>query len=127
MRIPFSSLVPAAFFLFLTASCAHRVENYYFGNYSEAERLYNKGEFEKAIQKYQAYIDQNPEGNLAVISLYYMARSHGALGHAEEAKRLYQQIMKDDPDAVWAHFSETQLKELEGGAPSAGPAAEKPA
>lgn len=110
---PVSVFLLVGLLLIVNASCAHRVENYYFGNYSEAERLYQKGEYEKAIQKYQAYIDQNPEGNLAVISLYYIARSHDALGRAEEAKRLYQQIMKDQPDAVWAHFSETRLKEVE--------------
>ncbi len=102
-------LLPVALLL---VSCAHRSQNFYFGNYSEAERLYGKGQYEKAIEKYQAYRDENPQGNLAVIAEYYMAKSYEALGKKEEAKNHYQEIVKNHPDLVWANFSETQLKEL---------------
>ena len=109
--------IPIAISFMILTSCAHHrgAENYYFGNYSEAERLYQKGQYEKAIQKYTAYRDENPEGNLAVISEYYIAKSHAALGHNDEAKSLFQKIIKEHPDMVWANFSETQLKELEAG------------
>ncbi len=98
----------------LTSGCIHirNREAFYFGNYSEAEALFKKGEYDKAIQKYQAYIDENPEGNLAVISNYYIAKSHDALGHTDEAKQLYQQIVEKYPSLIWSNFSETRLKEL---------------
>ncbi len=102
-------------FSFLTASCAHKkgnAERFYFGPYSEAEKFYSKGEYEKAIQKYQAYIDENPEGNLAVISQYYIAKSHAALGQQDQARTIYQEIAQKHPGLVWAKFAETQLKEL---------------
>ncbi|HLD50628.1 MAG TPA: tetratricopeptide repeat protein [bacterium] len=96
------------------SSCAHKTsENFYFGNYSEAEALYNRGEYEKAIQRYQAYVDENPEGNLALISQYYIARSKMALGRIDEAKSLFQKIVTEHRDTVWANFSESQLKDLE--------------
>jgi TolA-binding protein len=98
---------------FLLMSCVRGPENFYFGDYSQAERLYKKGEYERAIQKYQAYMDENPEGNLAVISLYYIARSHLALGHKDEARALFQEIVNKYPNVVWANFSELQLKELD--------------
>ena len=100
---------------FSLVSCARRQnpDNFYFGAYSEAEALYNRKDYEKAVQKYQAYIDENPEGNLAVISHYYMGRSHAALGHMEEAKSIFQKIVQEHPNLVWANFAETQLKELE--------------
>ena len=96
-------------------SCARgeKPENFYFGTYSEAEQLYNRKEYEKAIQKYQAYIDENPEGNLAVISQYYIGKSYSALGRNEEAKSIFERITKDHPDLIWANFSETQLKEMQ--------------
>jgi len=95
-------------------SCAGRrgPEHFYFGNYSEAEEYYNKAEYQKAIEKYQAYIDENPEGNLAVISRYYIAKSHVALGNEAQAKEIYRSIKKEYPDLVWANFADTQLKEL---------------
>ena len=97
------------------SSCARNRtgENFYFGSYSEAEALYNHGQYEKAIQKYQAYIDENPEGNLALISQYYIGRSHAALGRIDEAKRIFQKIVNEHRDTVWANFSDSQLKELE--------------
>ena len=99
----------------LVSSCARHgsVEHFYFGNYSEAEALYNAGQYEKAIQKYQSYIDENPEGNLALISQYYVGRSHAALDRLDEAKRIFQKIVAEHRDTVWANFSDSQLKEIE--------------
>lgn len=98
------------------AGCLNRGRregDYYFGTYSEAEVFYNRKEYPKAIQRYQAYIDENPEGNLAVISQYYIAKSQLALGHTDEAKVLFEKILKEHPDMVWANFSEGQLKEIQ--------------
>lgn len=96
------------------ASCLRKnPEHFYFGVYSDAEELYNKGDYAQAIQKYQQYIDENPEGNLAVISYYYIAKSNAALGQVEEARKIYNKIVAGYPELIWANFSKTQLKELE--------------
>lgn len=107
----------------VSAGCLHRPQNFYFGHYSEAEKFYSKGDYEKAIANYQAYRDENPEGNLAVIAEYYMAKSYQALGKNDEARMHYEEIRKSHPDLVWANFSEAQLKELSS--PAETPAAEK--
>ena len=119
MISPNFRIVLFVFMAFALVSCARSRESFYFGNYSEAEQLYNKGEYDKAIQKYQVYRDENPEGNLAVISLYYIGKSKAALGQIEEAKKIFEQIIKDHPDIVWANFSETQLKEMSPVLPAA--------
>ena len=105
-------IVILGMFALLAAGCVHNPEQFYFGSYSQAEYFYNKGQYERAIQKYQAYIDENPEGHLAIISQYYIGRSHRALGHTEEARQIFQDIVQKHPDVVWANFSETQLKEI---------------
>jgi TolA-binding protein len=100
---------------FTVTSCARAKkgpEHFYFGSYSDAEKLYNEGLYEEAIAQYQAYIDENPEGNLAVISRYYIARSHAALGHTDQARKIFSSIVEQHPDLVWANFSKTQLEEL---------------
>lgn len=94
------------------SSCASSPERYYFGSYSEAERYYNKGEYAKAIDKYKEYLSENPEGNLAVIAHYYLAKSNDSLGKTDEARKIYQEIIDKHPDLVWADFSKTQLKEI---------------
>lgn len=105
------------------SACARRqsVDNFYFGAYSEAEVLFNRGEYEKAIQKYQAYIDENPSGNLAVIARYYMGKSYAALGKQDEAKALFEKVSRENPELVWANFSQSQLKEM-----AAAPAGNEP-
>ncbi|MCM8776340.1 MAG: tetratricopeptide repeat protein [Candidatus Omnitrophica bacterium] len=101
-------------FLAFLASCASRGSRYYyFGDYSDAERYYNKGEYQKAIDKYQAYLDGNPEGNLAVISQYYIGKSYVALGKTDKAKKVFQEITQKYPELVWTNFAQNQLKELE--------------
>ena len=99
--------------LLVMASCAHSPDRYYFGNYSEAERLYSKGDYKKAIEKYKAYLNESPEGNLAVISEYYIGKSYAALGRTEDAKKAYNRVVEKHPDLVWANFAQNQLKELE--------------
>jgi len=98
---------------FLFAGCARHSKTFYFGNYSEAEKHFGKGEYEKAIDKYEAYIQENPEGNLAVIAQYYIAKSYQSLGKTDEAKTHYGNILKEHPDLVWANFSKTQLEEMQ--------------
>ncbi|MFZ5802747.1 MAG: tetratricopeptide repeat protein [Candidatus Omnitrophota bacterium] len=88
-------------------------EHFYFGSYSEAEKLYNKGQYEPAIEEYQAYIEENPEGNLAVIAKFYIGKSHAALGHNEEAVSIFKDIVRKNPDLVWADFAKNQLAEIE--------------
>jgi tetratricopeptide (TPR) repeat protein len=85
-----------------------------FGAYSEAERFYEKKEYEKAIAKYDQYIKENPEGNMAVIAHYYMAKSHEELGQPDPASTLYEKIIQDHPDLIWADFSKARLEELRG-------------
>ena len=96
----------------LSVSCVRKSQNFYFGNYSDAERHYNRGEYEKAIEKYDAYRTENPEGNLAIIAQYYTARSYQALDKNDEARLQYDEIIRNHSGSVWANFSENQLKEL---------------
>lgn len=87
-------------------------DRFYFGSYSEAEAAYNQGNYQDAVDKYSAYIAENPEGNLAVIAQYYRARSYANLGQNDQAAASYSDIIQKHPDLVWAKFSEGQLQEL---------------
>ena len=98
-------------------SCYH-TPAFNFGPYSEAEEFYKKGKYEKAIEKYQEHLKENPEGNLAVISRYYMAKSFDSLGRTGEARPLYQQIIQEQPKLIWADFSKSRLAELSPNSPS---------
>lgn len=94
------------------AGCHSTPEAFQFGAYSEAERLYAKEEYRKAIEKYEEYLGENPEGNLAVIAAYYMAKSYQALGQREPAAELYRKIVREHSKLVWAKFAKERLEEL---------------
>lgn len=103
-------VILAAVFLF--NACAHRGDSFYFGAFSDGEQYFNKGEYEKAVEKYQAYIHENPEGNLSIISRYYIGKSYLALGETDKAKEAFELIVRDYPEQVWANFAKTQLEEI---------------
>ena len=99
--------------LSILSSCQSRPPSFNFGAYSEAERFYEQGRYEKAIEKYQAYLRENPEGNMAAIASYSMAKSYEALGKLDQARPLYQKIIKEYSHLPWADFSKSRLKELD--------------
>jgi TolA-binding protein len=110
------SLISVLILCMFLSACARMFpkgpDRFYFGSYSEAEVAYNQGNYQEAVDKYSAYIAENPEGNLAVIAEYYMARSYANLGQADKAREYYTRIIQEHPDLVWAKFSEGQLQEL---------------
>ncbi|HOW60055.1 MAG TPA: tetratricopeptide repeat protein [Candidatus Omnitrophota bacterium] len=94
------------------ASCAFHASEYYFGTYSEAEKLYHQGKYEAAIGKYQQYLNQNAQGNTRAIAEYYIAKSYLMLEKKGEAVAQFEKIMKDYPKTSWADFSKQQLQKL---------------
>lgn len=104
--------LPPIFLLLLLGSCRSSPA-FDFGAYSEAEHWYEKGEYRKAVEKYEEYLRENPEGNMAVISHYYRAKSYEGLGEREKAKEIYAEIVKEYPDLIWANFSKTRLEEMD--------------
>lgn len=98
-------------FLFALVGCG-RFSSFNFGAYSEAEKLYEKRKYKEAIAKYGEYLTENPEGNMAVIANYYMAKSYEALGEWGKAGALYEKIVREHSDLPWANFSRERLTEL---------------
>jgi len=82
-------------------------------NTKQAEKLYQKGQYEKAIEKYKEYLSSNPHGNMAAIAQYYIAKSYVALNKSLEAREEFQKVIDRYPKADWASFSKTQLENLD--------------
>jgi tetratricopeptide (TPR) repeat protein len=100
----------------MLASCASSAPKYSFGPYSEAETFYKKGNYPKAIEKYQEYLALNSQGNLAAIAEYYIAKSYAAFGNQDKARESFQQVVEKFPGTSWAEFSKEQLDMLQGSA-----------
>jgi TolA-binding protein len=100
------------------ASCASGPSKHSFGPYSEAENLYKKGNYPKAIEKYQEYLTANPQGNLAAIAQYYIGKSYAASGDTVKAVENFNQVINQYPGTSWADFSKEQSKLLQAPAKS---------
>jgi len=99
-------------------SCAFHASSRSFGPYSDAENFYKKGNYPKAIGKYQEYLSGNPQGNLAAIAQYYIAKSYGASGDTVKAVENYKRVIKQYPKTSWADFAEEQLELLQSSSQS---------
>jgi len=96
------------------ASCASSSSKHCFGPYSEAETFYGKGNYSKAIGKYQEYLSKNPQGGLAATAEYYIAKSYAASGDAAQARKTFERVVVQYPQTSWAEFSKEQLETLPG-------------
>ena len=98
----------------MLASCASSSPKYSFGPYSEAEVFYKKGNYPKAIEKYQEYLTTHSQGNLAAIAEYYIAKSYAASGNKDKACERFKKVSENFPGTSWAEFSKEQLEMLQG-------------
>jgi len=106
------SIYTFAFAAIIFCGCLHMPARHDFGNYSNAERFYSEGKYEKAIDSYQKYINEQPDGNLTIIARYYISKSHVALKQTDKAKSGFQSIIQQYPDLIWAELSKEQIKNL---------------
>lgn len=81
-------------------------------SYKEAEALFEKKEWTKAILAYQKYREQNPKGRNFPDATYKIAVSFQELGKKEEAKAFYEEVVKDFPKSNAARKSQFRLRSL---------------
>jgi len=103
-----------AFLGLMLASCSFGSSQRAFGPYSEAETFYRQANYPKAIKKYQAYLALYPQGNLAAISEYYIAKSYLASGDKAKARENFERVIEKFPKTSWAAFAKEQLETLSG-------------
>ncbi len=64
-------------------------------NYLSAELAMKKGEYQQAVNLYQASVEQNPQHALSQIGL---AKAHHKVGNADVAESIYQSVSQSDPN-----------------------------
>ena len=103
-----------AFLSLVLVSCSFGSSQRAFGPYSEAEAFYRQANYPKAIKKYQQYLASNPQGNLAAISEYYIAKSYLASGDTAKARENFERVIEKFPRTSWSAFAKEQLEILSG-------------
>ena len=103
---------------FLGISCASQTPASSFGPYSAAETYYAKGNYPKAVEKYQEYLSGNPQGVFAATSEYYIGKSQLLSGDASKARESFERVVTQYPQTSWADFAKEQLDALKAPAKS---------
>lgn len=82
------------------------------GLFEQAEELFSKKEFKKAILDYQKFRDSKPKDKRVVTAIYKMGVCFQELGLKDEAKTFYQEVVSKYPSSVEAQKCKIRLKKL---------------
>jgi tetratricopeptide (TPR) repeat protein len=72
------------------------------GDLEKADQLYNKQEYEKAIEAYSKYLEMKPSKEIAI---YNRGRAYEELGQYEEAVDDYNRVIEINPRNISAYLS----------------------
>ncbi len=81
--------------------------------YWMGECYYSLDKFLDAIDQFQALLDQFKGSDNSGRALYKLGRCHQELGHKDEAKKVYQQVIDQYPQTLESEQSKERLKDLD--------------
>lgn len=82
--------------------------------YDQAKELQSKEQYEAAIARFAAFIDEEKTNALVPYALYNMAQCHRELGHKEEAAALCRKIVTEYSGLAPARWASNDLRQLTG-------------
>ena len=66
--------------------------------FTEAEGYFHAGQYEKAVELYQRYVEENPKGEISRLALYRMAGIAADRYRYEDSLALLKRIIREYPD-----------------------------
>ena len=75
--------------------------------------LHEKGKSRQTLKAADEFLKQYPAGDLSVPVKYYRAVNQQQLGDRESAKRLFREIIAEQPESGWTELAESNLKSME--------------
>ncbi len=70
--------------------------------FSSAERLFQERSYEKALEKYQAYLSRYPDSPLLPAALMKIGEIYSGQGNYEKARNIYEKLMHQHPKSGFA-------------------------
>jgi ABC-type branched-subunit amino acid transport system substrate-binding protein/outer membrane protein assembly factor BamD (BamD/ComL family) len=77
--------------------------------FSKAEKLFQKKEYDNALELYNEYISNFPKGYLTAEALMKIGLIQTALGKNEDARKIYEQIVDRYPDSFFALTAKVEI------------------
>ena len=112
---PFVLSVMFVILVFGSFSCAPKVtvppvsEQVSEDAFLKAEKLFEKGDYQNALEKYMAYLGQYPDTDLAAVALMKVANIYVLKQDYENARINYEKLIRDFPASMFAEDARIEL------------------
>lgn len=91
-----------------------------YGNYEhqmvkeweEIGKKYEAGEYQKALQEYQAFLDKYPYSRWGHMAKFFIGECQERLGQYDQARVAYREVMDKYPGSVWADLARDRMVQL---------------
>lgn len=80
--------------------------------YDKATDLFKQGEYEKAKETYEKFLNDHPESLLCPSAQYYLAECYERQGDSETALKNYQEVCTKYSDSQWANFASQDIERI---------------
>lgn len=80
--------------------------------YDKASNLFKQGQYEKAKDAYQKFLNNHHESLLCPSAQYYLAKCYQRQGDSETALKNYQEVCNKYPDSHWADLASHDIERI---------------
>ena len=80
--------------------------------YGLAKKFYHRGQYDKAIEYFEKYIDENADNTMYEIALYYLSKSYKNTQDYSNALLNYQKLIDNKGDAFWIDLAKADMEEI---------------
>ena len=84
-----------------------------FAAYPAADSLQKDGKFAEAIEKYNEFVETNPESALVPNALFHIAECYVGLDQKDDATAAFKKVMDQFPASDPAQWAKQKIKILE--------------
>lgn len=78
-------------------------------HFAIAERMFERQDFDKALEHYAIYLNQHPNTPLVPPALMKMAKIYAVKGQYETARDLYEKVISEYPQTVFSADAEVEI------------------
>ncbi|MBU0469418.1 MAG: tetratricopeptide repeat protein [Candidatus Omnitrophica bacterium] len=80
--------------------------------YGLAKKYYHRGQYEKAIECFEEFVDKNIDSGIYEIALYYLAKSYKNIQDHANALLAYKKLLGNKGDSFWIKLAKEDMGEI---------------
>lgn len=80
--------------------------------YGLAKQYYHRGQYNKAIENFEKFIEENDDSSIYEVALYYLAKSYKNIQDNRNAFLTYQKLISNKGDSFWVTLAREDMGEI---------------